>query len=251
MLRWDEINNQLYDIIVALIQEVILWFHPHKTCSQPIVRSTRCHRALSHLRWQRAYRNSVPPVVVADLQTLGHTLYQCLLSCHSFGPHHRFCLTQWVRLPVPLHVMPHQVVRHKSMLSNVTRHLIYSDNILLFWHLLRRHFASRRWPAKGSFRKFFATSNHSAKCAPLSLNLSYITHRSSAIFNTIGPLREGNLVFTVKVVELDGWQKSFNSTKVPNLQHEFTVYVFSSSWNNWNYVCLSNLIGTKNVTSSF
>jgi hypothetical protein len=30
---------------------------------------------------------------------------------------------------------------------------------------------------------------------PLSLNLSYITCRSSAIFNTVGSLHDGNLVF--------------------------------------------------------
>jgi hypothetical protein len=64
-----------------------------------------CHRALSHLRWQGAYRNSTPLAVGADLQTLGHTSYQCLLSCHQFGPHHRFRPTQRVRLPTPLHVV--------------------------------------------------------------------------------------------------------------------------------------------------
>jgi hypothetical protein len=58
----------------------------------------------SHLRWQGAYRNSAPPAVGAGLQTLGHTPYQCLLSCHSFGHHHHFHLTQRVRLPTPLHV---------------------------------------------------------------------------------------------------------------------------------------------------
>jgi hypothetical protein len=31
VLRWDEINNQLHDIVLALIREVILQFHPHKT----------------------------------------------------------------------------------------------------------------------------------------------------------------------------------------------------------------------------
>jgi hypothetical protein len=82
----------------------------------------------------------------------------------------------------------------------------YSYNILLFWHLLYSHFTSRRSPAKVSFTKLFAISNHSAECAPLSLNLSYIVCRSSANFNTVGLLREGNLnlVFTVKVVELNG-----------------------------------------------
>jgi hypothetical protein len=127
----------------------------------------------------------------------------------------------------------------------------YSDSILLFRHLLHRHFTSRRSPAKAIFRKFFAISNHSAECAPLLLNPSYIARRSSTIFITVSSLREGNLVFTVKVVELDGWQKSFNSTNVSSLQREFTVYVFSSSRNNWNYVCLSNLIGIKNATDCF
>jgi hypothetical protein len=127
----------------------------------------------------------------------------------------------------------------------------YSDNILLFWHLLHGHFALRRSPAKASFRKFFATSNHSAECAPLSLNPSYIACWSSSIFNTISSLPEENLVFILKVVELDGWQNSFNSTKVSSLQREFTGYVFSSSWNNWNYVHLSNLIGIKNDTGCF
>jgi hypothetical protein len=72
--------------------------------SQPAVRSTRCHRALSHLRRHEAYRHSAPPMVGANLQTLGHAPYQCLLSCDPFGPHHRFRPTQWVQLPAPLHV---------------------------------------------------------------------------------------------------------------------------------------------------
>jgi hypothetical protein len=127
----------------------------------------------------------------------------------------------------------------------------YSDNILLFWHLLHGHFASRRLLAKASFRKFFTTLNHLPECAPLLLNLSYIAHWSSTIFNIVGLLREGNLVFIVKVVELHEWQNSFNSTNVSSLQRDFTIYIFSSSWNNWNYVRLPNLIGTKNATSCF
>jgi hypothetical protein len=129
--------------------------------------------------------------------------------------------------------------------------ITYSNNIILFRHLLHWYFASRRTPAKASFTKFFAISNHSVECAPLSLNPSYIARRSSTIFNTVGSLCEENLVFTVKMVELDGWQKSFNSTNVSSLQREFTVYVFSASQNNWNCVCLSNLIGTKNSTDCF
>jgi hypothetical protein len=124
----------------------------------------------------------------------------------------------------------------------------YSNSILLIRHLLHGHFAPWWSPAKVSFRKFFATSNHSVESAPLSLNPPYIAHWSLAIFNTVGLLREGNLVFIVKVVELDGWQNSFNSTKVSSLQHEFTVYVFSSSHTNWNYVYLLNLIGTKKMS---
>jgi hypothetical protein len=31
MLHWDELNNQLHDIIVALIREVVLGFECHKT----------------------------------------------------------------------------------------------------------------------------------------------------------------------------------------------------------------------------
>jgi hypothetical protein len=131
-------------------------------------------------------------------------------------------------------------------------HISYSDNILLFRHLLHGHFASRQSPTKASFRKFLTISNHSAESAPLSLNPSYIARLFySAIFNTVVSLREGNLVFTVKVVELDGWQKSFNSTKVWSLQCEFTIYVFSSSQNNWNYLRLCNLIGTKIVIGCF
>jgi hypothetical protein len=117
----------------------------------------------------------------------------------------------------------------------------YSDNILLFWHLLHGHFASRWSPVKASFRKFFAISNHSTECVPLSLNLSYIAHRSLAIFNIVGSLHKRNLVFTVKVSSL---QQELG-------QSEFIVYAFSSSQNDWNYVCLSNLIGTKNATSYF
>jgi hypothetical protein len=78
VLRWDEINNHF---------------------------SNQCHRALFHLRWQGAYRNSAPPEVDADLQTLGHTPYQCLLSCHSFGPHRRFRLTHRLWVPAPLHAI--------------------------------------------------------------------------------------------------------------------------------------------------
>jgi hypothetical protein len=37
-----------------------------------------------------------------------------------------------------------------------------------------------------------------------SIDLAGSAHWSSAIFNTVGSLHEGNLVFTVKVVELDG-----------------------------------------------
>jgi hypothetical protein len=103
-----------------------------------------------------------------------------------------------------------------AMWSNIS----YADNILLFWHLLHGHFALRRSPAKASFRKFFAISNHSAECAPLLLNPSCITRRLSAIFNIVGLLHEGNLVFTINVFELDGWQKSFKSTNVSSLQQE-------------------------------
>jgi hypothetical protein len=31
-------------------------------------------------------------------------------------------------------------------------------------------------------------------------------------------------------------------------QSEFTVYASSSLWNDWNYMCLCNLICTKNAT---
>jgi hypothetical protein len=67
---------------------------------------------------------------------------------------------------------------------------------------------------------------------------------------------EGNLVFTVKVFRLIECQKSFKSTKVSSLQQElghseFTVYAFSSHHNDWNYVRLYNLIGTKIATSCF
>jgi hypothetical protein len=63
-----------------------------------------------------------------------------------------------------------------------------------------------------------------------------IIHHSSVIFNTIGSLHKGNLVFTVKVFELDECQKSFKSTKVSSVQQEleqseFTIYAFSSSQN--------------------
>jgi hypothetical protein len=105
VLRWDEINNQLHDIVVALIREVILQFHRNKYVSQLVVQLNQCHRALFHLRWQGAYRNSAPPEVDADLQTLGHTPYQCLLSCHSFGPHRRFRLTHRLWVPAPLHAI--------------------------------------------------------------------------------------------------------------------------------------------------
>jgi hypothetical protein len=117
----------------------------------------------------------------------------------------------------------------------------YSDNILLFRHLLHGHFASRCSPAKASFRKFFTISSHLVEWAPLSLNLSYIACRSLAIFNTVSSLHDENLVFIVNVSSL---QQELR-------QSEFIVYVFSSSRNNWNYVHLSNLIGTKNVTSCF
>jgi hypothetical protein len=30
VLHWDEINNELHDIVVALIREIILRFHLHK-----------------------------------------------------------------------------------------------------------------------------------------------------------------------------------------------------------------------------
>jgi hypothetical protein len=39
--------------------------------------------------------------------------------------------------------------------------------------------------------------------------------------------------------------KEFQLHRGVRLQREFIVCVFSSLWNNWNYVCLSNLIGTK------
>jgi hypothetical protein len=61
------------------------------------------HRALSHLRRQGPYRNSTPPAVGANLQTLGHTPHHCLLFCHPFGSHDRFRLTQLVRVPTPLY----------------------------------------------------------------------------------------------------------------------------------------------------
>jgi hypothetical protein len=71
--------------------------------SQPVVWSNLFHHALSHLRRQGACRNFAPLAVGANLHTLGHTPYQCLLSCHPFGSHHRFRPTQWVWVPAPLH----------------------------------------------------------------------------------------------------------------------------------------------------
>jgi hypothetical protein len=53
----------------------------------------------------------------------------------------------------------------------------YSDNNILFRHLFHGHFTSRRSPAKASFSKFFAISNHSTECATLLLNPSYIARR--------------------------------------------------------------------------
>jgi hypothetical protein len=48
---------------------------------------------------------------------------------------------------------------------------------ILFWHLLHEHFASRRSPTKGSFKKFITISILLAECALLSLNPPYIAHR--------------------------------------------------------------------------
>jgi hypothetical protein len=52
-----------------------------------------------------------------------------------------------------------------------------------------------------------------------------------------------------------GWAermtKEFQLQKVSSLQREFTIYVFSSLRNNWNYVRLPILIGTKNNTGYF
>jgi hypothetical protein len=57
-------------------------------------------------------------------------------------------------------------------------------------------------------------------------------------------------VFIVKVVELDD-DKRVSTREMCQAYSVSLLFVFSSSQNNWNYVCLSNLIGTKNATGCF
>jgi hypothetical protein len=59
------------------------------------------------------------------------------------------------------------------------------------------------------YYKIFCSANNSVECAPLSLNLSYIVIG----LPPFSIPSDRYLVFTVKVFELDGWQKSFKSTK--------------------------------------
>jgi hypothetical protein len=69
--------------------------------SSPVVRSHRCHYALSHLRQQGDNRNFAPPVVVPALQSLPSTPYQCQLSSHPSNPHPHFHLTKHLWLAAP------------------------------------------------------------------------------------------------------------------------------------------------------
>jgi hypothetical protein len=85
-----------------LISEVGLSHHHRKTRHNLLYGqiSAIVH---SHLRRQGACRNSAPSAEDANLYILGHTPYQCLLSCHPIDHHLCFRPTHRLRVPAPLH----------------------------------------------------------------------------------------------------------------------------------------------------
>jgi hypothetical protein len=124
VLHWDEINNQLHDIIVALIWEVILWFHPHKTCHSLqfdqlgaivhfLIWGGKEPIEILHLLWWVLISR---PYVILHTNVCYHVIHSVLIIAPV-----------WLNGCGCLHLsmlLPHQVVRYKFMLSNMTRHFI-------------------------------------------------------------------------------------------------------------------------------
>jgi hypothetical protein len=133
------------------------------------------------------------------------------------------------------------------------RDIIYIKNILYSWHLV---ICECFWPhvwSKWSWvmhtmNTWFWHKNlvwqFDRVCAFITESvvhrLSVVSHFQYHRFDTWGKPGVHS-----QGVWLDECQKSFKSTKLSSLQQElgqseFTVYVFSFSWNDWNYVRLSN-----------
>jgi hypothetical protein len=107
MLHWDEINNQLHDIVVALIWEVVLWFERHK------LGHSLQHESIEilHLWWWIFGLHIVSPSNISYHVT--HPI-DIIISIR---------LISYRRLDLPV-LVPQKVVRHKSLLTKVTRYLI-------------------------------------------------------------------------------------------------------------------------------
>jgi hypothetical protein len=118
-------------------------------------------------------------MVHADLQTLGHTPYQCLLSCHPSGPdHHFFRLIGCGCLHLSM-LVPHQVVWHKSLLSNVTKYLILQQHPSVPTPITQTfHLVTVIQEILGDLKPF-------GKLCTFITKSSYIARWSSTIFNTI------------------------------------------------------------------
>jgi hypothetical protein len=181
MLHWEEINNQLHDIIVALIQEVLLWLECHKTghslqhghisafmhfffwgSKEPV--------EILHLWWCIFDSRSYPLPISATMSSIRST------SSFPFDS----SATADCTSPCWCHKMLFNINAFLARLADIS----YSNNILLFSNLLHGQLASWWPPTKANFKNYLVIWTHSIECLLVSLNSSYIYSRSSAIFNT-------------------------------------------------------------------
>jgi hypothetical protein len=106
MLRRDEINNQFDHILVALIQKVVPQFQHHEMCH----RLKYSHiGAIMHFficGIKEPIEMQTPPTILPALQILSHTLYQCQLLPHPYGPRPHFYPTLLTPLPLHGHAIP-------------------------------------------------------------------------------------------------------------------------------------------------
>jgi hypothetical protein len=181
MLSWDEIYNQLHDIVVAWIWEALLWFEPHKmghslqhghiyTIIHFFFWGGKEHIEILHLqRW--IFRLQVIPLPIsATMSSIRSTLSFLSNSSATVG-----CTS-----PCWCHKRLFDINPFLAKWADIR----YFDNILLFSHLLHGQLTSWRPQAKANFKNSLTIWTHSAECLPMSLNPSYIARHSSAIFNT-------------------------------------------------------------------
>jgi hypothetical protein len=120
MLRWDDITNQLHDIAVALIQEAVFWFEPHK--SGYILQHGHIGAIVHFFFWGRKVPIEILHIwqwifrlqVVSPSNISYHVIHLIDINVSIW-------LIGYHRLHLPV-LVPQKVVQHKPLLSKVSRH---------------------------------------------------------------------------------------------------------------------------------